>query len=52
MGNEEIKRELKIGTLITPGEKEELIALLQDYVDIFAWSYKDIPGLDTDIVIG
>ena len=45
MGNEKIKRELKIGTLITPKEREELIALLQDYVDFFSWSYKDMPGL-------
>ncbi|XP_073261622.1 uncharacterized protein [Populus alba] len=50
-GNEEIKRELKIGTLITPEAKEELIALLKDYVDVFAWSYEDMPGLDTDIVV-
>nr|XP_034900655.1 LOW QUALITY PROTEIN: uncharacterized protein LOC118038417 [Populus alba] len=51
VGNEEIKRELKIGTLITPEAKEELIALLKDYVDVFAWSYEDMPGLDTDIVV-
>jgi hypothetical protein len=51
VGNEEIKQELKIGTLITPEEKEELIALLRDYVDIFSWSYEDMPGLDTDIVV-
>ena len=51
VGNEEIKRELKIGTLITPEEKEELIALLRDYVDVFAWSYEDMPGLDTNIVV-
>jgi hypothetical protein len=36
VGNEEIKRELKIGTLITPKEKEELTALLRDYIDVFA----------------
>jgi hypothetical protein len=51
VGNEEIKRELKIGTLITLKEREELIALLRDYVDVFAWSYEDMPGLDTDIVV-
>ena len=51
MGNEEIKRELKIGTLITLKEREELIVLLRDYVDVFAWSYEDMPGLDTDIVV-
>jgi hypothetical protein len=36
--------------LITPEEKEELTALLRDYVDIFSWSY-EMPGLDTDIVV-
>jgi len=47
VGNGKIKRELKIGTLITPKEREELISLLQDYVDFFSlsWSYKDMPGL-------
>ncbi|XP_073264252.1 uncharacterized protein [Populus alba] len=51
VGNEKIKRELKIGTLITHEEKKELIALLRDYVDVFAWSYEDMPGLDMDIVV-
>ena len=51
MGNEKIKRELKIGNLITPKEREELITLLRDYIDVCAWSYKDMPGLDTNIVV-
>jgi hypothetical protein len=51
MGNEEIKRELKIGIVITFKEREELIALLRDYVDVFAWSCKDMSGLDTDIIV-
>ena len=25
--------------------------MLRDYVEIFAWSYEDMPGLDTDIVV-
>ena len=25
--------------------------MLHDYVEIFAWSYEDMPGLDTDIVV-
>ena len=24
--------------------------LLQEYNDVFVWSYQDMPGLDTDIV--
>ena len=25
--------------------------MLHDYVEVFAWSYADMPGLDTDIVV-
>ena len=25
--------------------------MLHDYVEIFTWSYEDMPGLDTDIVV-
>ena len=31
--------------------KERLVQLLNEYVEIFAWSYEDMPGLDTDIVV-
>ena len=51
VGTEESRRELKIGTLVTQKEREDLIALLRDYVDVFAWSYEDMPGLDTNIVV-
>ena len=29
---------------------DELVALLRDYQDIFAWSYQDMSGLNPDIV--
>ena len=31
--------------------KEWLIEMLHDYVEIFVWSYEDMLGLDTDIVV-
>ena len=31
--------------------KDELIALLKEFKEIFAWSYQDMPGLDTEIVV-
>ena len=31
--------------------KELLIQMLRDYVEIFAWSYEDMSGLDTVIVV-
>ena len=25
--------------------------MLHDYVELFSWSYKDMPGLNTDILV-
>jgi hypothetical protein len=52
MGNEEIKRQQKIGILITPKKKkrEELVTS-RLYRCFFAWSYEDMSGLDTDIIV-
>ena len=50
LGSEEDPREFKIGALLHPGVKRKLIELLKEYFDIFAWSYQDMPGQDTDIV--
>ena len=51
LGSEEKKNEVKVGTSITISTKQELTKLLQEYVDVFAWSYQDMPGLSTDIVV-
>ncbi|KAG8490555.1 hypothetical protein CXB51_013674 [Gossypium anomalum] len=44
-------KEVKIGTLITKNTRRSLIELVQEFKDIFAWSYQDMPGLSTDIVV-
>jgi hypothetical protein len=51
LGTEDAKREIKIGDALEDNVKKGLIELLQEYVDIFAWSYQDMPGLDTNIVV-
>ena len=51
LGTEEDIKEIRVGANLEPSVKERLIQLLHDYVEIFAWSYKDMPGLDTDIVV-
>ena len=48
---EEERKEVKIGTTLSTATREELMDLLQEYNDVFAWSYQDMPGLDTDIVV-
>jgi hypothetical protein len=45
------ERELKIWTLIAASKKENLILLLREYVNVFAWSYANMPSLDTNIVV-
>ena len=42
---------MKIGTTLSPTTREKLIDLLREYSDVFAWSYQDMPSLDTDIVV-
>jgi len=51
LGTEEVKKEVKIGASLDPTVKKRIIELLKEYVDVFAWSYRDMPGLDTNIVV-
>ena len=36
--------------LVSVNVRDELVTLLRDYQDIFAWSYQDISGFRSDIV--
>ena len=51
LGTEENRKEVQVGANLEPEVKERLVQLLNEYVEIFAWSYEDMPGLDTDIVV-
>ena len=44
-------KEVKIAAHFSTEQKDELIALLKEFHEIFTWSYQDMPGLDTDIVV-
>ena len=50
LGSEEERKEVKIGALLSSAVKESLIQLLKEFPDVFAWSYQDMSGLDTNIV--
>ena len=45
----EVERPVYIANDLTPAEEQELIALLMEYRDVFAWSYKDLKGVDPSI---
>ncbi|PNX59733.1 gag/pol polyprotein, partial [Trifolium pratense] len=51
LGSESDVKEVKVGASLQEDVKKDLVSLLQEYVDVFAWSYQDMPGLDTDIVV-
>ena len=40
-----------ISSQLTAQEKEQLVALLRRYVDVFAWTYDEMPGLDPRLVV-
>ena len=43
-------KEIKIGSSLSPDERSRFIDLLRSSLDVFAWSYEDMPGLDPTIV--
>ena len=49
-GTDDQPRELKISSPLSTDERDKLIHLLMSYLDVFTWSYKDMPGLDPSIV--
>ena len=51
MGTESDQKEIRIGANLESNVKSHLVQMLRDYVEVFAWSYEDMPGLDTDIVL-
>lgn len=50
LGNEEDVKETRINIHLQAEWKKELVELLQQYIDVFSWSYEDMSGLRTDIV--
>ncbi|KAL6324064.1 hypothetical protein AAG906_006335 [Vitis piasezkii] len=50
LGTADQPRELRIGSDLSTDERDSLIQLLRSYLDVFAWSYEDMPGLDPSIV--
>ena len=43
-------RPISISASLTENEKSELILLLKEFKDVFAWDYNEMPGLDLGLV--
>jgi len=46
LGSQDHPKPIFISESLSLTEKEELIVLVREYIDVFAWNYKDMPGLD------
>ncbi|XP_052479673.1 uncharacterized protein LOC105800897 [Gossypium raimondii] len=44
-------KKVKIGSDISAKTRHDLVELLREFKDVFAWLYQDMPGLSTDMVV-
>ncbi|KAA0025794.1 uncharacterized protein E6C27_scaffold34G00430 [Cucumis melo var. makuwa] len=51
LGTQEEVKEVRIGTLALEQDQSDLVTLLHEFKDIFTWSYQDMLGLYTEIII-
>ena len=43
-------RPISISANLTEKEKSELVLLLKEFKDVFAWDYNEMPGLDPGLI--
>ena len=51
LGTDEETKPIFVSALLTPNELENYRCLFQEYWDVFAWGYQDIPGLDPNVAV-
>ena len=51
MGDETNPKHIFISENLSPLEKEDLILLIREYIDVFAWNYEDMPGIDPQVAM-
>jgi len=51
LGDEANPKPIFISESLSPSEKEDLISLVRDYIDVFAWNYEDMSGFDSQVAM-
>ena len=51
LGDEANPKLIFISESLSPPEKEDLIRLVREYIDVFTWNYRDMPGLDPQVAM-
>jgi len=50
-GDEINPKPIFISERLPLSKKEDLIYLIQEYIDVFAWNYEDMPSLDPKVAM-
>ena len=50
LGDEANPKPIFISESLSPFEKKDLISLVREYMDVFAWNYENMSGLDPQVV--
>ena len=40
-----------ISESLSPKEKQDLIVLIKEYIDVFTWNFEDMPDLDSQVAM-
>ena len=51
MGSQDHPKPISISENLSLMEREELITIIREYTDVFAWNYEDMSGLNPQIVM-
>jgi len=51
MGDEANPKPIFISESLSRPEKEDLISLVREFIDVFTWNYEDIPALDPQVAM-
>nr|GLL19525.1 uncharacterized protein LOC109154689 [Ipomoea trifida] len=51
LGTPENPRPIFISTLLSDEDEEIYVELLKEYIDVFTWTYKEMPGLDPKVAV-
>nr|GMD69168.1 uncharacterized protein LOC109154689 [Ipomoea batatas] len=51
LGTPENPRPIFISTLLSNEDEKIYVELLKEYIDVFAWTYKEMPGLDPKVAV-
>ena len=50
-GDDANPKPIFISESLSPSEKEDLVHLIREYKDVFAWNYEDMLGVDPQIAM-